>query len=70
MSTQLLKPAKVNLLTTIKNLIEDKVGKMAQSANKRLEFKTKPKSKKSQSKSAKRMAANDVVLKQLTKKEN
>jgi ABC-type Zn2+ transport system substrate-binding protein/surface adhesin len=64
-STQLPKPAKVKVLTIIKNHIKDKVGKMAQSITKRIS-KAMPsrwrKSRKNQKKFAKRIADNNKVL--------
>ena len=62
---QLPKLVRVNPLLITKNHIKDKVGNMAQSASKRLEFKTKPKSKKSLTKHHQRQLENLKVLNKL-----
>lgn len=60
---QILSRAKIIL-----NNIEVKVGKMGQSAKKRIQFKARPKSKKTQLKFAKRQKNNYIVLDKLTNK--
>ena len=55
----------LKLVNFIKRPTEDKVDNMGQSAKKRIDFKSRPKSKKTQLKFAKRMAKNNQILNKL-----
>ena len=60
-----LKHLVLKLVNFIKRPTEDKVDNMGQSAKKRIDFKSRPKSKKTQLKFAKRMAKNNQILNKL-----
>jgi len=60
-----LKLLAIKILKITKRNIEGRVGKMAQSADKRSKLKAKPKSKKTQLKFAKRISKNYEVLNKL-----
>jgi hypothetical protein len=55
----------LKLVNFIKKPIEGKEDNMGQSAKKRIDFKSRPKSKKTQLKFAKRMAKNNQILNKL-----